>query len=255
MKKITLITLLGILVYGISFGQKKVAVVTFYVDKYINANKIVAESREDTYEKTKEDDPRFDLRPILVDFHETFIKKYVKDFPFELVDEEDVLGDPRYQAYKGLEGVEDQDSIDIINEAIDDRFIAIEGYNVLLTGGNMLRSWRTESHMITVLEDHDVDGVMFVSMYFAWEPKVALGGMGKAGIRAYIDIELFNRDAKSVFNLEEYATSKKGVPLIGGAPVFNYDKLLPMCENATEVLMEDLAKKLPKLVKKVDKNL
>ena len=61
---------------AITFAQKKkVAVVTFYVDKYINANKIVESSRSSTYEKTREDDPRFDLRPLLEDFHKTFIKK------------------------------------------------------------------------------------------------------------------------------------------------------------------------------------
>ena len=256
MKKLLLLTLVTFFAFGVSFAQKKnVAVVTFYVDKYIGANKIVAESRESTYEMTKQDDPRFDLNPILIDFHKTFMKKYVKEFPFDLVPEEDVLANPKYQAYKGLEGVEDQDSLDKLNEAINDRFIAIKGYNVLLTGGNMLRSWRTESHMLQVLEDHNVDGVMFISMSYAWEPKVSVGGMGKAGIRAFIKMELFNKEAKKVFELDEQATSKKGVALIGGAPILDYDKLLPMCENATEILLEDLEKKLPKLIKKVDKNM
>ena len=146
-------------------------------------------------------------------------------------------------------------SIDMLDEEINDRFIAIDGYNVLLTGGNMLRSWRTESHLITILEDINVDGVMFIYLHFSWEPKVALGGLGTAGIRAYINMELFNKEAKKVFNLEEYATSKKGVALVQGAPVLNYDKLMPMCESATEELLEDLNKKLPKYIKKVDKNL
>ena len=256
MKKLLILALISFFAFGVTIAQKKkVAVVTFYVDKYIGANKIEAESREKTYEMTKQDDPRFDLAPTLEEFHKTFIKKYVKEFPFELVPEEDVLADPKYQAYKGLEGVEDQDSLDKINEAINDRFIAIEGYNVLLTGGNMLRSWRTESHMIEVLNDHNVDGVMFVSMSYAWEPKVSIGGIGKAGIRAFIKIELFNKEAKKVFVLDEQATSKKGVALIGGAPILDYEKLLPMCENATEILLDDLDKKLAKLVKKVDKNL
>jgi len=241
---------------GILFGQeKKVAVVTFYVDKYINADKIVAESRQATYEKTKEDDPRFDLRPLLIEFHETFMKKYVKEFPFELIPEDVVLNDQMFKAYKGLDGVEDQDSIDLVNEAIYDRFIAIDGYNVLLTGGNMLRSWRTESHLVKILEPLDVDGVLFVSMHYAWEPKIALGGMGNAGIRAYITMELFDKDAKKVFKLDEYATSKKGVALIQGAPILDYKKLMPMCEGATEELLADLNKKLPKYVKKVDKKL
>ena len=256
MKKVIGILICALVTTTMVFGQKKrVAVVTFYVDKYINANKIVETSRAATYEMTKKDDPRFDLRPILQDFHKTFTKDYVKEFPFEMIPEEEVLNHEMYKAYKGLDGVEDQDSIDMLDEEINDRFIAIDGYNVLLTGGNMLRSWRTESHLITILEDINVDGVMFIYLHFAWEPKVALGGLGTAGIRAYINMELFNKEAKKVFNLEEYATSKKGVALVQGAPILNYDKLMPMCESATEELLKDLNKKLPKYIKKVDKNL
>ena len=256
MKKLFYLTFILFLVTSITYGQKKrIAIVTFYADKYINANKIVETSRQATYEKTKEDDPRFDLRPILEDFHKTFMKKYVKEFPFEVVPEDEIINNIMYKAYKGLDGVEDQDSIDNLNEAINDRFIAIDGYNVLLTGGNMLRSWRTESHLLKILEDMDIDGVMFISMSYAWEPKIAFGGLGNAGIRSFINMELFNKEAKKVFDLEEYATSKKGVALVSGAPIFNYDKLLPMCANATEELMDDLNKKLPKYIKKVDKKL
>ena len=172
-----------------------------------------------------------------------------------MIPEEDVLNHVMYKAYKGLDGVESQDSVEIISAEINDRFIAIDGYNVLLTAGNVLRSWRTESHLITILEDINVDGVMFIYLHYAWEPKVAMGGLGTAGIRAFINMELFNKEAKKVFNLEEYATSKKGVALVQGAPVLNYDKLMPMCESATEELLDDLNKKLPKYIKKVDKNL
>ncbi len=256
MKKIFYFSLLLALMSTVSYAQKKrVAVVTFYVDKYIGSDKIAMEARQSANEKTMEDDPRFDLRPILEEFHETFMKKYVKEFPFEVVPEKEILNHPMYQAYKGLDGVEDQDSVDLLNEAINDRFIAIDGYNVLLTGGNLLRSWRTESHMLKILEDMGIDGVMFVSLSYAWEPKVAFGGLGNAGIRSYINMDLYNSEAKKVFKLDDFAVSKKGVALVSGVPVYNYDKLMPMCANATEELLDDLQKKLPKYVKKVDKNL
>lgn len=256
MKK-TLI-LIGTFIFVVTalYGQKKkVAVVTFYVDKYINADKIVETARQSTYEMTKEDDPRFDLRPILQDFHKTFVKDFSQEFPFEILPEKKVLEHQLYMAYNGLDGVEDQDSIDLLTEALNDRFIAIDGYKVLLTGGNMLRSWRTEAHMIKILEDLNIDGVLFISMYYQWEPKVAVGGLGNAGIRAYITMELFNKESKKVIKIEEYATSKKSVALVNGAPILDYDKLLPMCEDATNRLLEDLEKELPKLVKKVDKKL
>jgi hypothetical protein len=38
-------------------------------------------------------------------------------------------------------------------------------------------------------------------------------------------------------------------------PIMTTQKILPLCANATERLLDDLGKELPKLVKKVDKNL
>ncbi|MCA6073761.1 hypothetical protein [Fulvivirga sedimenti] len=257
MKTIRLVigTALLLLMITANAQDKKIAVVTFYVDKYINADKIVEEARSQTYEMTKNDDPRFDLRPVLQEFHTHFLEDYARKFPFEIIEEDKVLNHPKYIAYSGLDGVEDADDQDSLEEEITDRFIAIDGYNVLLTGGNLLRSWRTESHMVKILEDLDVDGVMFVSMYYQWEPKVALGGLGNAGIRAFINVDLYNKEAKKVFSMTEYATSKKGVALINGIPVLDYKKLMPLCENATEELQDDLDKKLAKLVNKVDKKL
>jgi len=233
-----------------AYGQK-VAIVTFYVDKYIDYKKANEGTRSTYNARTLADDPSFDLRPVLQEFYETFKKDFVKDFPFEIIDEQEILESPMYQAYHGLDGVEDTDSVDIFMENINDRFIAIDGYNVLPSGGNMLRSWRTESHLLKMFPE--LDGVMFVYMHYQFEPKVAIGGMGNAGMRAFINIDLFNKDAKKVFKMEEYATSKKSVPLIQGTPIMTSDKILPMCENATERLLEDLQKELPKLVKKVDK--
>jgi hypothetical protein len=169
------------------------------------------------------------------------------------VDEKEVIGNSAYQAYNSLDGIEDQDSVDYYAETINDRFISIDGYKVFLSGGNMLRSWRTEAHMMKIFDD--VDGVMFVYMSYAYEPKVNIGGMGNAGIRAYMHMDLFNKEAKKVFKLDEYATSKKGVPMLNGVPVMTPAKVLPLCANATEVLLKDMEKDLPKLVKKINKNL
>ncbi len=252
MKRFVKLTMLLFFVTSMAFSQK-VALVTFYVDKYIDYHKATAETRASYQERTLADDPNFDLRPILQEFYQTFKKDFIKDFPFEIIDEKHIIGTDTYKAYSGLEGLEDTDSIDIYQENINDRFIAIDGYNVLLSGGNLLRSWRTEAHLLEMFPE--ADGVMFVYMHYQFEPKIAIGGMGNAGMRAFINIDLFNKDAKKVFKMEEFATSKKSVPLINGVPIMTSEKVLPLCENATERLLEDLQKELPKLVKKVDKNL
>ncbi len=225
--------------------EKRVAIVTFYADKLIGADKLDAGARESFYEMAEEEHEQFDIEPILKEFHQVFRDDYLEAFPFEVVPEEAVWSDAEYTNYQLPSSI-------TINE---NRFIPIEGYKVLVSGGNMLRSWRTEAHMISALSDLDVDGVMYVTLYYTWEPKIALGGMGNVGIKAHISMELYNREAKKVFSHEESAVSKKSVALVGAVPVMNYDKLIPMCEDATERLTGDLNKKLSKLTKKTHKSL
>jgi len=225
--------------------SKRVAIVTFYADKLIGANKLDAGARESFYELAEEEHEQFDIEPILKEFHLAFRNDYLESFPFEVVPEEAVLSDAEYTGYQLPSSI-------TINES---RFISIDGYKVLVSGGNMLRSWRTEAHMISALSDLEVDGVMYVTLYYTWEPKIALGGMGNVGIKAHISMELYNKEAKKVFSHEESAVSKKSVALVGAVPVMNYDKLIPMCQDATERLTKDLNKKIQKLTKKTDKSL
>jgi len=223
--------------------SKKIAIVTFYGDKLIGANKLDEGARESFYKLAEEENEQFNIEPTLKQFHQTFMTEYLESFPFEVVPEEKVLNNTAYQSYQLPTGI-------TVNE---NRLIPIDGYKVLVSGGNMLRSWRTEAHMLSALSDLDVDGVMYVSLYYTWEPKIAFGGMGNVGIKANIRMELYNKEAKKVFSHDESAVSKNSVALVGAVPVMNYDKLIPMCQSATEKLTADLNKKLPKLTKKVDK--
>ena len=224
---------------------KKIAIVTFYADKLIGADKLAEGARASFYEMAEKENEQFDIEPILINFHEAFKEDYLESFPFEIVPEEEVINNPGYRNYELPSSI-------TVNP---NRFISIDGYQVLVSGGNLLRSWRTESHMLEVLSDLDIDGVMYISLYYTWEPKIALGGMGNVGIKANITMELYNSEAKKVFSHNESAVSKKSVALVGAVPVMNYDKLIPMCQNATEMLVKDLNKRIPKLTKKVGKKL
>ena len=43
--------------------------------------------------------------------------------------------------------------------------------------------------------------------------------------------------------------------MVGGVPVINPEKLLPMCDSALEELMGDLQKRIAKIIKKSDAKL
>ena len=63
------------------------------------------------------------------------------------------------------------------------------------------------------------------------------------------------QEGKKVFTINEVATSKKTVAIVGGIPIMKTEKLLPLCESASEKLVADLAKRLGKVAKKAAKKL
>ena len=76
-----------------------------------------------------------------------------------------------------------------------------------------------------------------------------------AGVRAFVRIKLWNKDGKKVFSINEYGTSKKSVGIVAGIPIMKAEKLLPLCESASEKLVADLSKRLKKVAKKAAKKL
>jgi hypothetical protein len=114
---------------------------------------------------------------------------------------------------------------------------------------------RENSNKMKMLElfKGKADGVMFINLGFKFQPKVAVGGMGTAGVAAVMNIMLFNAEGDKVFNFVEYATAKKSIPMVAGVPVLDLEKIKPLCEEASENLMKDMLEKMPKLIKKVDK--
>ena len=58
-----------------------------------------------------------------------------------------------------------------------------------------------------------------------------------------------------MFTLNEYGTSKKTVAIVAGIPIMKVEKLLPLCESASEKLVADLSKRIKKVAKKAAKKL
>jgi hypothetical protein len=93
----------------------------------------------------------------------------------------------------------------------------------------------------------ETDGVLFVTIDYEFEPRL----MGvAAGIRAYLNMFLYDRDCERILKVRESAPSKGKVPAIGGIPVMDPKKIQPLCEDATEQLFDDLKGRLGKIVKK-----
>jgi hypothetical protein len=237
MRKILLFTFMLSIALSISAQNKKVAVVTFYANKFIEADESLAGGAAlvAAISAIAKDD-NFNLKPTLDKFHKTFFENFSKEFPFDFIDENTVLNNEEYKNY-----VRRDTSYTFLNNSL-----SMEGYN-LYDVGVMYK--QDLDKMASIFPD--VDGFMFIFMSFKIAPKVSVGGMGTAGVQANITMKLWNKEGKKVFNIYESAMSKKTVALIGGVPVMKTVEILPACETAADILLEDLLERMPKIVKKV----
>lgn len=241
MKKILLFALTLTMSLGLFAQQKKVAVVTFYANRYIEASDDFADNAQlIALIAALAKDPAFDLKPSLEKFHKMFFEEYSKDFPFDIVDEESVLNNEDYKAYSSRDT-----SYNFLNNSL-----SMDGYNLYYVS---VLYKRDLEKMIEIFDD--VDGFLFVYLSYQVSPKIAVGGMGTAGVSARITLKLWSKEKKRVFNIYKGEMSKKTVPLIAGIPVMKVKDILPACESATDNLLEALKGKLPKIVKKAAKKL
>ncbi|HZX57089.1 MAG TPA: hypothetical protein VFE54_00120 [Mucilaginibacter sp.] len=233
------IFLLFVSIFSTAYSQdKKVAVVTFYADKKIGMDEFGLGQASDLLKL--ENDPNFNLAPLLANFHTQFFDDYAKSFPFQLVPEADVTNFAAYKAYvpDGRPASE-----------TDRLYTAIDGYKVINYG------WGLDNAKNLSKMFQQYDGVMFVFISFDFAKGFAIGGVGTVKVKAYANIVLYNKEGNKVFNIREGSTSKKTGVMAAGVPVMQPEKVLPMCESALTELMGDLQKKLPKIIKKADAKL
>lgn len=222
-----------------SYAQKKVAVITFYINKELDITEFSGFAQDASMKLAN--DPSFNLSPILNNFHEQFFNNYAKAFPFQLLPESEVTGNESYKKFVpvGGEGV-------IINE--HNYLIPYDGYKIVIP----FLGHESERELLNIF--NQCDGVLRVYISFKLD-KVGFGGMGVVKVKAVVHMILINKDGNKVFSVEEDATSKKVSPMVGGIPIMTPEKILPMCESALASLMDEMPKALPKIIKKTDAKL
>ncbi|MEM6642272.1 MAG: hypothetical protein AAF616_04760 [Bacteroidota bacterium] len=247
MKKHVL-ALAAVIVAVASFAQdKKVAVVTFYVNKSISMADLDGAAGAAASIASVAGNPNFDLESILIKFHKKFFTEYAEVLPFEFVPEEKVITSESYQNLKyawDKQGDRKKTSIRRVLTSID-------GYKILLTDSFDKKG---QLDVIDAIEG-EVDGILYVNLGYAFVKKLAVGGMGTAGVEARIEMLLYNSEGKNVFRIYENAKSKNSVALVKGIPVMEVEKILPLCQDASDQLLEDMSGHLKKINKKVDKKL
>ena len=88
--------LLTLAIYG---QQKKIAVLTFYADKNIDLSAISPTADLVLKNTALAQDPTFILTPVLEKFHKAFFTQYLKNLPFEVIEEKVVHENQKYRDY------------------------------------------------------------------------------------------------------------------------------------------------------------
>lgn len=244
----TLILIVSIIVIQLpNYAQeKKVALTSFWVSKHIGFEELGGSAALAASIASLAEDPNFNLQPVLDNFYNTFMTEYAKQFPFELLPENEVLDNPAYQSYEGRY----DESKDADRNKFFQQFLTPKTYKPLME--SLFKGEKSNQMQMVEMFKNVADGVMFVSMGYDFVKKPM---PFTAGIRAYIRIKIWNKEGDKVVTINEYGTSKKTVAIVGGVPIMKVEKLLPLCESASEKLVQDLNKRLGKIVKKVAKKL
>jgi hypothetical protein len=238
-RSILFIPLFLILIVAGYAQDKKVAVVTFYVVKQIDLNGVGSAAQVAMVNQLA-DDPKFDMAPLLKNFHDRFFENS-KSFPFEFVPENEVVNNDAYKNFYP-EGAS-------VNEIIKGSAnLAANGYKIVLP----LKTHENEINLLKIFGQ--CDGVMKVYLSFDLESR-GFGRMALVKINAHANIELFNKKGDKVFTIKKIAMSEKSGAQIAGIPFFTPGKILPLCESSVDQLILALDKDLPKMVSKAGRKL
>jgi hypothetical protein len=239
MKKITLPILIILLAVAASFGQeKRVALVTFFGDKKIGGTGM------GTLGESLMKNPAFNLQPLVDKAYERFVNEFAKDFPFKLIDKNEITSNPQYQSFQS--GMMPDTSKNVnkwygVQYAVIKDMIWAYGDNQ----GLLKEEKRDPCNLAKIFPD--ADGILFVTMDYEFESR-AMGFA--AGAKAYLNMFLYDKKCDKVFRIREQGISKGKVPAAAGIPIMNVEKIQPLCQDATEQLFEELKGKLGKIVKK-----
>jgi hypothetical protein len=226
------------------FAQdKKIALVSLYCDKKIGGTGL------GTAIESLINDPSFNLKPLVDKSYDRFVNDFAKDFPFKLIDNAEIVSNEEYKNFKSRWM---QDTTRTVSKLSGFQFVTAK--DMTFAYGDLLPLVKDENEDRCIMAKifPNADGILFVSMDYEFESRIM--GLG-AGITAYLNMFLYDKKCDKVFRIREYGKSKGKVPAVAGIPVMDPKKITPLCEDATEVLFEELAGKLGKIVKKSAKNL
>lgn len=239
MKIIQTIALLFIS-FAVNAQLEKVALISVFGDRNLSDNPLETK----IYEALMKDSS-FNIVPIVNKFDKTIREVFLPQFPFPFLEKSEVVGSEGYPEIKELTRWAKNDW----STTPADDYVSIAAYGIADDNEAIAKSFE--------IVGNGIDGVMIAYINFNIYDAGGVGPLAKKKVYAYVNIKIFDKAGNRIFKLKERASSDKGVLSVSGI-ITDLDKVLPMIESASDNLLEDMVKKLPKslnkMAKKIEKN-
>lgn len=234
MKKSFLI--LSLFCIASAFAQEtvnKAAIISIFGDKQVTGGGLAFTVVLEKLAK----DTTFALISSINKFEDKLNKSLLPEFPFPFLTKEEVVKNTDYS----------QLARENANGLMSLYLIPANDYHIIT---------QTEKEKIRKAFEiyKDVDAVALCYLTFEIYDEVGAMGLSAQKVRAYVNMQMFNKEGKNIFKLRDWSKSNTSVMAVGGI-MTDLDKIKKMVEEATDNLIIDMEKKLPKSLNKMAKKL
>lgn len=223
--------------------MNKAAIVSVYGLREINADEFGGLTK---LMSDLSQDGNFKIDTLVTDFYNKLYNEFSKSFPFELIPEEEVLN------REGYANILDNTSEQFKYKDYQVTLPEDRPYKPILSFGIIANNKAIENAIALFPE---ADGVMIAYLSYSLVKETEIMGFGTATVRAYINLKLHDKNNKVVLKLKEGAKSNKKIKFALGGSVFEAEEMQALCKEATENLLKDMEKELPKSLAKMAKKL
>ncbi len=208
----------------------KVAVALIGVDKYIDFDNEFGAGVKVVQRLAASD--KFDLEPVRKKLHKKVFNEYNKFLPFDLSDEQKVIGSKRYKNFT----VYDDEKKEKNFKKGAKHFLQKDGYLSYHPDG--FRGQQDKRKKFYKAMPSNADGMLLVSLsYKLVKENSMIPGVSKGRIKASLSMMLTQKKGNKIMDVRKSAKSEDDMKVVLNQGIPDPSKIQPLCVEATDKVM------------------
>ncbi len=210
----------------------KVAVSLIGVDKYIDFDNEFGAGVKIIQRLAASD--KFDLEPVRQKLHKKVFNEYSEFFPFDLMNEQKVLGPDRYKKFQVYDNKDKEENF----KKSAKHFLQKDGY--LSYHPKSFASSQDKRKKFFQAMPSDADGMLMIALsYDLKKEESMIPGVSKGKIKANLRMILTNKKGVKIMDVRKSARSDGDMKVILNQGIPDPSKIQPLCVEATDKVMEE----------------